>query len=144
MVAKLDRLSRDVHFVSGLMKHKVPFIVTELGADTDPFLLHIYAALAEKERVLISRRTKDALAAAKARGVVVGGLRDGDTTVVVLDHETAERTAVARANDMFVSYEVVGEVVVCEVGDLAGLEVEPEDVAGGVAQPAEHDGTSVG
>ncbi len=76
LVAKLDRLSRDVHFISGLMKHKVPFIVTELGADTDPFLLHLYAALAEKERALISRRTKDALAAAKARGVVIGGLRD--------------------------------------------------------------------
>ena len=40
------------------MKHRVPFIVTELGAGTDPFLLHIYAALAEKERALISRRTK--------------------------------------------------------------------------------------
>jgi DNA invertase Pin-like site-specific DNA recombinase len=76
IVAKLDRLSRDVHFISGLMKHKVAFIVAELGADTDPFLLHIYAALAEKERALISRRTKDALAAAKARGVVIGGLRD--------------------------------------------------------------------
>jgi DNA invertase Pin-like site-specific DNA recombinase len=74
VVAKLDRLSRDVHFISGLMKHKVPFIVTELGADTDPFLLHIYAALAEKERALISRRTKDALAAAKARGVKLGGV----------------------------------------------------------------------
>ena len=45
--AKLDRLSRDVHYISGLMKHRVPFIVAELGADTDPFLLHIYAALAE-------------------------------------------------------------------------------------------------
>ena len=56
------------------MKHRLPFIVTELGADTDPFLLHIYAALAEKERALISRRTKDALAPAKARGVVIGGL----------------------------------------------------------------------
>jgi DNA invertase Pin-like site-specific DNA recombinase len=75
IVAKLDRLSRDVHYISGLMKHRVPFIVTELGADTDPFLLHIYAALAEKERALISRRTKDALAAAKARGVRLGGLR---------------------------------------------------------------------
>jgi hypothetical protein len=47
-VAKLDRLSRDVHFVSGLMVHKVPFIVTTLGADADPFMLHIYAAFAEK------------------------------------------------------------------------------------------------
>jgi len=51
IVAKLDRLSRDVHYISGLMKHRVPFIVTELGADTDPFLLHIYAALAEKKSV---------------------------------------------------------------------------------------------
>ena len=67
-VAKLDRLSRDVHFISGLMKHRVPFVVTELGADTDPFLLHIYAALAEKERALISRRTKDALSAGRAQG----------------------------------------------------------------------------
>ena len=47
IVSKLDRLSRDVHFISGLMKHRVPFIVTDLGADTDPFMLHIYAALAE-------------------------------------------------------------------------------------------------
>ena len=74
IVAKLDRLSRDVHFISGLMVHKTPFIVAELGADADPFMLHLYAALAEKERRLISQRTKDALAAAKARGVELGGL----------------------------------------------------------------------
>jgi DNA invertase Pin-like site-specific DNA recombinase len=69
IVAKLDRLSRDVHFVSGLMAQRVPFIVAELGPDVDPFMLHVYAALAEKERALISERTKAALAAAKARGV---------------------------------------------------------------------------
>jgi DNA invertase Pin-like site-specific DNA recombinase len=72
LVAKLDRLSRDVHFVSGLMTHRVPFVVAELGNDVDPFMLHIYAALAEKERRLISARTKAALAAAKARGVQLG------------------------------------------------------------------------
>jgi len=76
IVAKLDRLSRDVHYISGLMKHRVPFIVAELGADTDPFMLHIYAALAEKERLMISQRTKAAMKAAKARGVSIGGLRD--------------------------------------------------------------------
>jgi DNA invertase Pin-like site-specific DNA recombinase len=71
-VAKLDRLSRDVHFISGLMTQRVPFVVAELGKDVDPFVLHMYAALAEKERMLISGRTKVALAAAKARGVQLG------------------------------------------------------------------------
>jgi DNA invertase Pin-like site-specific DNA recombinase len=72
VVAKLDRLSRDVAFVAGLMSQRIPFIVAELGADADPFMLHIYAALAEKERRMISARTKAALKAAKARGVVLG------------------------------------------------------------------------
>lgn len=72
IVAKLDRLSRDVAFISGLMAKRVPFIVAELGADVDPFMLHMYAALAEKERHLISGRTKAALTAAKARGVRLG------------------------------------------------------------------------
>ena len=71
-VAKLDRLSRDVHFISGLMAHRVPFVVAELGADVDPFVLHLFAALAEKERSLISTRTRQALAAAQARGVTLG------------------------------------------------------------------------
>ncbi|MCK1463914.1 recombinase family protein [Bradyrhizobium sp. 2] len=74
-VAKLDRLSRDVHFISGLMAHKVPFLVAELGPDVDPFVLHLFAALAEKERALISTRTRQALAAAKARGVTLGNPR---------------------------------------------------------------------
>ena len=71
-VSKLDRLSRDVHFISGLMSKRVPFIVAQLGRNVDPFMLHIYAALAEKERAMISERTKDALAKAKQRGVKLG------------------------------------------------------------------------
>jgi len=55
------------------MAHKVPFIVTELGADVDPFILHLYAALSEKERNLIAARTKAALAVRKAQGKLLGG-----------------------------------------------------------------------
>jgi len=72
LVAKLDRLSRDVHFISGLMKHRVRFVVTELGPEVDPFMLHIYAAVAEQERNFIAGRTRKALAVAKARGVKLG------------------------------------------------------------------------
>ena len=75
LVAKLDRLSRDVHFISGLMVHKVMFIVAELGADVDPFMLHIYAAVAEKERALIADRTRNAMQAAKQRGQRLGNPR---------------------------------------------------------------------
>src|SRR3978361_2310104 len=52
VVAKLDRLSRDVAFIASLMSRRVPFISVELGTDCDPFMLHLYAALAEKERAL--------------------------------------------------------------------------------------------
>src|SRR5690349_23846515 len=72
LVSKLDRLSRDVAFVAGLMAQRVPFIVAELGRDADPFMLHLYAALAEKERRLISERTKAALVAKKAAGAALG------------------------------------------------------------------------
>jgi len=78
IIAKLDRLSRDVHFISGLMVQRVPFIVTELGPDVDPFMLHIHAAVAEKERERIAQRTREALAAAKARGQQLGNPDIGD------------------------------------------------------------------
>jgi DNA invertase Pin-like site-specific DNA recombinase len=73
VIAKLDRLSRDVAFISGLMAKRIPFVVAELGSNVDPFMLHIYAAVAEKERALISDRTRHALQEAKKRGVVLGG-----------------------------------------------------------------------
>jgi DNA invertase Pin-like site-specific DNA recombinase len=91
IVAKLDRLSRDVAFIAGLMAQKVPFIVAELGPDVDPFMLHIYAALAEKERRVIAERTKAALAAAKARGV-----RLGSPTIAATNRHAAN----LRANDL--------------------------------------------
>ncbi len=95
IVAKLDRLSRDVAFIAGLMAQKVPFIVAELGADADPFMLHLYAALAEKERSLIAARTKAALRAAKDRGMTLGNPRLAQARAVANSRKRAEadRTA---------------------------------------------------
>jgi DNA invertase Pin-like site-specific DNA recombinase len=72
IVSKLDRPSRDVAFISGLMAQRGPFIVAEFGADADPFMLHLFAAPAEKERKMISERTRAALATCKQYGAKLG------------------------------------------------------------------------
>jgi DNA invertase Pin-like site-specific DNA recombinase len=94
-VSKLDRLSRDVHFISGLMAHRVAFIVAELGADADPFMLHLFAALAEKERKVISERTIAALAAAKARGQALGNPRLSEARAIANANHKAGADAFA-------------------------------------------------
>jgi DNA invertase Pin-like site-specific DNA recombinase len=67
VVSRLDRLSRNVHFITGLMEHKVHFVVAALGRDCDDFTLHIYASLAEQERKMISERIRAALARSKKK-----------------------------------------------------------------------------
>jgi DNA invertase Pin-like site-specific DNA recombinase len=67
IVSKLDRLSRNVHFITWLMEHRVHFIVAELGKDRDDFTLHIWASLAEQERKMISERCRAALARSKKK-----------------------------------------------------------------------------
>lgn len=80
LVAKLDRLSRRVSFIASLLDdHRLNFRVACMPT-ADKFQLHIYAALAEQEREFISARTKAGLAAAKARGVALGGLRPNTIT----------------------------------------------------------------
>ena len=71
LIAKLDRLARNVHFISGLLETKVRFVAIDMP-NADRFMLHVYAAIAEEESRRIGERTKAALAAAKARGVVLG------------------------------------------------------------------------
>lgn len=71
VIARLDRLARNVHFISGLMETKVKFVACDMPEAT-PFMLHIYAAVAEQEARAISARTKVALQAAKQRGVKLG------------------------------------------------------------------------
>src|SRR3954449_8697708 len=117
IVAKLDRLSRDVAFISDLMAKRVPFIVAELGADADPFMLHLYAALAEKERSLISQRTRAALAAKKAQGVKLGNrtnLGEAQQKGQAANGAQADRHA---ANVL----PIIREIQAAGVGTLAGI-----------------------
>jgi DNA invertase Pin-like site-specific DNA recombinase len=101
LVSKLDRLSRDVHFISGILKDKkLDFRVAQMPS-ADKFQLHIYAALAEQEREFISERTKAALREAKARGQKLGGLRD----------KTMKRNEAVKANALARAKKVEGIVV---------------------------------
>lgn len=74
LIAKLDRLARDVHFIAGLMKEGVPFVACDMPNAT-PVMLHIHAAMSEEEARAISARTKAALVAAKTRGTKLGNPR---------------------------------------------------------------------
>src|SRR5881392_2801468 len=117
MVAKLDRLSRDVAFVAGLMAQRGPLIVAELGVDADPFMLHLYAALAEKERRLISERTRSALAARKAQGARLGNPRNAGEAAA------AGRAVQIAEADQFAAnvLPIVNSVRAAGVTDLRGI-----------------------
>lgn len=91
LVAKLDRLARNVHFVSGLMQAGVKFTACDLPEASDVYV-HIMAAFAEHEAKRIGERTRDALAAAKRRGVVLGA-----TGPANLKRNLEERKAAADA-----------------------------------------------
>ena len=116
IVAKLDRLSRDVHFISGLMAQGVPFITVEHGLDVDPFVLHLFAALAEKERALISTRTKAALQARKAQGVKLGNPKAAEASL-------AARAALGAQADAFAAnvLPIIQQVQAAGVTKLADI-----------------------
>ena len=97
-VAKLDRLSRDLAFVAWLIAQRVAFTVAEPGVDADPFMLHLYAALAEKERRLISERTKAALAARRVAGTKLGNTRNAAEALAAGRQQLAVQADVFAAN----------------------------------------------
>ena len=87
---------RLMRFVAGLMVQRVPFLVAELGVDVDPFMLHVHAALAEKERRMVSERTRAALAARKRQGARLGNrtnLADAQALGAARTAEAARRFA---------------------------------------------------
>jgi DNA invertase Pin-like site-specific DNA recombinase len=103
VIAKLDRLARNVHFISGLMESGVDFVATDCPND-DRFMLHIRAAIAEDEARKISQRTKAALQAAKARGVKLGGYRGGPATFTDAARKAAVEVRKAAAIDRASEY----------------------------------------
>ena len=90
IIAKLDRLARNVHFISGLMESGVDFIATD-NPHANRLMIHMLAAFAEHEREQISQRTKDALAAAKRRGVILG--RNGTEKLSQENRQKADKFA---------------------------------------------------
>lgn len=94
LVGKLDRLSRDLHFITSLQKSKVEFAVCDLPG-CDSFTINIYGALAQREREMISARTKAGLEAARARGVKLG---TNNLKPELVHEASAKGVAVAKGN----------------------------------------------
>ena len=101
------------------MAQRVPFIVAELGSDADPFMLHLYAALAEKERRLIAERTRSALAARKAQGTKLGTRCNPSDAAALGRKAQTENAALFAANTLPV-IDAIRQTGVIDLRGIAG------------------------
>jgi DNA invertase Pin-like site-specific DNA recombinase len=95
VIAKLDRLARNVHFISSLMESGVDFVACDFP-EANRLTVHILAAVAEHEALMISARTKAALAVAKSHGVSLGGQRGERTRMADIAVKGARQSAIVR------------------------------------------------
>lgn len=119
VIAKLDRLARNVHFVSSLMESGVEFVAVDFP-QANRLTIHILAAVAEHEAKAISERTKAALAAAKARGRVLGGFRGHviDDGARLASLASRQAVSAARAADIA---PVIAELRQSGISSLGGI-----------------------
>jgi len=120
VIAKLDRLARNVFFISSLMESGVDFVACD-NPHATRLTIHILAAVAEHEREMISQRTIAALAAAKARGVKLGNpdLRPGDRRVAKIACQARLAQSREHARDVFPYIEAARQAGCNSLGELA-------------------------
>lgn len=106
VIAKLDRLARNVHFISGLIEQRVPIVAADMP-DADITMLQIYAVMAEREGRVIGERTRAALAVAKARGTVLGA----NGKVLAAKHKTEAADRLAPVSGLLASMKADGLTV---------------------------------
>jgi len=97
VIAKLDRLSRDSHFIGSIMKSGIEFVAVDMPA-ANKFTVHILAAVAEHEREMISQRTKSALQAAKARGKALGSPQNLNSVAATKGRKLGVQARVQKAD----------------------------------------------
>lgn len=107
VIAKLDRLARNVHFISGLLESGVEFVAADMP-EANKVMLHMHAVMAEWERDQISARTKAALAAAKARGVRLGVVGRGNLNRNAQARKGAADAFVERLRGVFQGFRAAG------------------------------------
>jgi DNA invertase Pin-like site-specific DNA recombinase len=123
LIAKLDRLARNVHFVSGLMESKVSFVALDIPEAND-LTIHIMAAFAQHEAQRISERTKAALAASKARGTKLGAAGPANLKRNVEERVEASKAFAEKLRPVLAGYKDAGLTQEQQVSALNELEIK--------------------